>query len=279
MNIASCLIGSTGLVGSNILSQRHFSNAVHSTDAMSIRGANIVEMVCAGARGTKWIANAKPAEDLGDLMKLLELLETVKVEKFTLISTIDVYARIGDGLDESDDPTVPPEHAYGAHRLMFEKEVARLFPQAQILRLPGVYGVGLKKNAFFDLLANHEIEKLDSQACFQWYDLGNLASHIGVARRLNQPRVNLVTEPLSMQELVQGVFSDRYQCEGATVYRKGKCPVASQRIFANYNVCTRNSVSEQKEGPKNYIASKATVLRSMSSFRTYFAGGNSCVSQ
>ena len=67
-----------------------------------------------------------------------------------LISSIAVFAD-SRGCCEDDAPGTDNLPAYGRNRLQLEQWVREDFPDALIVRLPALYGVGLKKNFLFDL--------------------------------------------------------------------------------------------------------------------------------
>ena len=92
----------------------------------------------------KWKANKAPEEDWEKIAALIDVLKTVQAKKFVLISTIDVYAEL-QGMDESFDCHSRSNHAYGTNRLRFEDFCREHFPDCMIVRLPGLFGNGLKK--------------------------------------------------------------------------------------------------------------------------------------
>ena len=48
-----------------------------------------------------------------------------------------------------------------------------------IIRLPGLVGKGLKKNAIFDLKHNNNLNQIDSRGVFQFYPMQNLDTDVG----------------------------------------------------------------------------------------------------
>ena len=67
-----------------------------------------------------------------------------------LVSTIAVYAD-SRGCDETSPLPAGELPAYGRNRLQLERWVREDFPDALIVRLPALYGKGLKKNFLYDL--------------------------------------------------------------------------------------------------------------------------------
>jgi len=77
--------------------------------------------------------------------------------------------------------------------------------RATILRLPALFGPGLKKNALFDLMTDREVEKIPANAAYQWYPLTDLSSSIAQVIRWGYSVANLVSPPIEM-----GVIQRRF---------------------------------------------------------------------
>lgn len=145
------LIGYTGFVGSNILSARSFDNLYNSKNIEKIRGKSFSLLICAGVYANKWWANENGEEDLDRIKGLISLLETVNVDRFVLISTIDVYPNPVD-VNESTIIDKSISSPYGFNRYFLEEFVQSRFENNLIVRLPGLFGKGLRKNFIYDLL-------------------------------------------------------------------------------------------------------------------------------
>lgn len=80
-----------------------------------------------------------------------ENIRRIAPQQLVLISSIAVLAD-SRGVYE-DSPAQPAENlpAYGKNRLQLEQWVREDFPDALIVRLPALYGIGIKKNFLFDL--------------------------------------------------------------------------------------------------------------------------------
>ena len=198
------LIGHTGLVGGTLLRQRDFGARFRSTDIGQIEGKRFRRVVCAGVQAVKWWANANAAEDLAGIERLMRRLERVETERFTLISTVDVYGS-PVGVDEHDAASVRGLHPYGLHRAMLEDWVRERFARCHVVRLPALFGPGLKKNALFDLMHSHQLDAINPASRFQWYPLARLADDLDRVEAAGVPLLNLVTEPVEMRT-VQSLF-------------------------------------------------------------------------
>ncbi len=200
------LIGHTGFVGSNLLRQRDFAAHFNSASIGGIDGRQFDEVVCAGVSAVKWWANQHPDEDRARIEGLMRRLETITARHFTLISTIDVYDP-PLGVTERDLPMLEGLHAYGRNRAMLERFVAGRFESHQIVRLPALFGPGLKKNAIFDLMHDNRVALINPASAFQWYPLDRLAADLGVARAHGLCLLNLATEPLAMEQIRARCFA------------------------------------------------------------------------
>lgn len=145
------LVGSTGLVGQNLLASYDFDTAVHSTNVSEAFIDEYSLVVYAGVTGMKYLANRFPENDLQVIDSALENLQQIKAEKIVLISTIDVYEHPfeKDEDDPVDDMQASP---YGRHRAFLEQAVRNEYPHALFVRLPAIYGNGLKKNFVYDMI-------------------------------------------------------------------------------------------------------------------------------
>jgi hypothetical protein len=203
--VTAALIGYTGFVGGFLASRARFDLKVNRANLAALRGHALERVVCAGLPPAKWIANREPDADRANMLRLCEVLRTVTARRFTLISTIDVYPRTQDA-DEDFDCALLPNHAYGAHRLAFERFVREQFPAALIVRLPALFGPGLRKNVLFDLLHGNQLDRINPESRFQWYPLEQLPVDIALAEECGLKLVNLFTEPLPTGLIVERFF-------------------------------------------------------------------------
>ncbi len=144
------LVGSTGFVGGNLAAKGCFTACYHSTDVQEGFGKEIDLLVYAGVPAAMFLANQDPAADLAIMRNARENIRKLNAKKTVLISTISVFAD-SKGKTEADKPTAQGLTAYGANRLQLEEWVRQDDPDVLIIRLPSLYGIGLKKNFLYDL--------------------------------------------------------------------------------------------------------------------------------
>jgi hypothetical protein len=201
---SSALIGHTGFVGSSLACQAIFDEGYNSRSFRSMEGRHFSTLVCAGVSAVKWMANREPDADLAAIRDLAEVMARTQADEMVLVSTVDVYAD-SRGMREDDLPSAD-NHAYGRNRLWFEEFCRGHFPVCRILRLPGLYGDGLRKNIIHDMLNGRMMEGVNPLSRFQWYDVGRLWSDILVCRRHGLDLAHLAVEPLQTSAIVEHVF-------------------------------------------------------------------------
>lgn len=202
-SLPDALIGYTGFVGSSLLKQHQFGNLYNSKNIKEIQNKDFNLVICAAAPSLKWLANKEPENDLAAIERLVTNLKKIKAKKFVLISTIDVYSNL-NGVDENspiEKTNLPP---YGTHRLMLEKFIGDNF-DSLIIRLPAIFGKGLKKNPLFDLIHN-DLKYINPESMLQFYYLVYLWADISKSLENNLKIVNFATEPISLDQIAGDIF-------------------------------------------------------------------------
>jgi len=197
------IVGYTGFVGSNLLQFYKFDYFYNSKNFQEAKNMEFDELYFCGVPAVKWYANKFPDEDGAVLYNLRTILKTIKANKIILISTIDVYEYTNCKLDEDYDCNIFNNHTYGVNRYLFEDFVKTHFENYHIIRLPALFGKGLKKNIVYDLINNNQIENISKDTFFQWYDLNWLKNDIDIIMKHNIRICNLFTEPLSSVEIIK----------------------------------------------------------------------------
>jgi hypothetical protein len=180
-------------------------------------------------------------------------LAEANVREFVLISTVDVYPDPASGADEATAIDPAANHAYGRHRLELEEWVTRRFPGARIVRLPALFGPGLRKNALYDLMHDNMVGNINPAGIFQWYPVARLWDDIQTIRRNDLRLANLFTEPLPMSRVIGTLFP------GAAV---GAETLPAPR----YDLRTRYGALFGQDKPGGYIMSAEAVLDALAGF-------------
>lgn len=147
----NALVGYTGFVGSNIYASGNFDAAYNSKNIEEAYGTNPDLLIYAGLRAEKYLANNAPEKDLELIRQAQENIKKIGPKKLVLISTIDVF-RNPVGVDENAVIECEGLPAYGLNRYMLECWVRETYPDALIVRLPGLFGQNIKKNFIYDLI-------------------------------------------------------------------------------------------------------------------------------
>ena len=246
--MSKALIGHTGFVGSNLLKQQDFTDCFNSSNIEEIDGTRFNQIICAGVSAVKWMANREPVKDRENIQGLISHLKRVKTDKLILISTVDVYP-VPIDVDENTMINIDECAPYGKHRLELEHFIKNEF-DALIVRLPGLFGAGLKKNIIYDFINNNDVEKINPNSSFQFYSLEHLTKDIELALKNNLQLLNISSEPLSVQEVAQ-------VCLGH------KLPESNvQGIKYDY----KSAYASMYGGKNGYLYNKAQVLSDLKAY-------------
>jgi nucleoside-diphosphate-sugar epimerase len=200
----TALVGYTGFVGGNIALQSSFDDYYNSSNIAEIEGKQYDLVVSAANRAEMWRINQEGAKDKAEIDEFIEHLKKVKTPKLVLISTVGVY-KTAVGVDEDTEINLEELSPYGANRYYLERICRDLF-DTTIIRLPGLFGTGLKKNVIFDLLNSNNIDKIHADGVYQYYDLSNIWKDINVALVNKLEVVNFATEPVATKEVAEYAF-------------------------------------------------------------------------
>jgi hypothetical protein len=145
------VIGNTGFVGGHLCRQHHFEARFNSRNIDEAAGRHYQTVVCAAAPGSMFEANRFPERDRERVEGLIAQLGRIGAQRFVLLSSIAVLGDFDGGYDESTT-AFQTDLAYGRHRRQLEVFCQGHFADCLIVRLPALFGDGLKKNFLFDIL-------------------------------------------------------------------------------------------------------------------------------
>ena len=246
----SALIGYTGFVGGNLLNQYKFDHVYNSKNLSEAQNEQFDLVICAAPSAVKWKANQYPEEDLAHINKLIAGLKTINTSVFIQISTVDVYPNPSN-VDESTPIDTTNLHPYGKHRNYLEGFIQSHFDEHLIVRLPALFGAGIKKNLVFDLLHNNALHLIHKDSTFQFYYLDNLWNDINKALGQRISLLNISSEPTSSGEIARTCFNIEFNNIPNTP------PV-------NYDM--RSRYASFFGGKNGYLYSKEQVMQDLTHF-------------
>ncbi len=146
----TAIVGYTGFVGQNLCLSYQFDARYNSKNISEAFGTVPDLLVYAGVRAEMFTANHFPEKDLENIQGAIENIKKINPKKLVLISTISVYP-VFEG-DENTSLVEGEGSAYGRNRRYLERWVEENIKDYLIVRLPALYGVGIKKNFIFDMI-------------------------------------------------------------------------------------------------------------------------------
>lgn len=248
----TALIGYTGFVGGNLLKQTSFDSTYNSTNINDLNNQEFELLICAGAPAEKWKINQEPEADQANLQTIKDALKSAKIKKLVLVSTVDIY-KDPNGVTEDTPVDLVGLHPYGLHRYELEQFCRENF-DTLVIRLPGLFGDGIKKNVIFDLLTDNTpfLEQANTSSEYQYYNLSQIWKDIQVALEAGVDTVNFATEPVSTEEVAKHAFGMEF-----VNHPEGKDKV-------RYDFRTKHDALYG--GKDGYIYSKAQVLDALKEF-------------
>lgn len=200
------LVGSTGLVGSTLKDTIQFDYEFNSKNIHTFLDVvpDGCELWLSCLPATKWLVNQNLKQDMENIMRILTILKYKTYSRVILISTIDVYNESPSLSDEDYKPNFGGL-SYGNNRLMFEYLVDKFLTKEdyKVYRLPALFNKKIKKNILYDLINNNNVESINRNSYFQWYNLDNLHKFISETIETDRTVFNLFTEPLRSLEIIE----------------------------------------------------------------------------
>lgn len=245
------LIGDTGLVGTTLKEKNTFDLTFNSKNINTLNDLNcsdsVVYLSCLPA--TKWMVNKDIKKDIDNINHIIEILSKISFKQIILISTIDVYCDSAI-LSNEDSHVQIKKLSYGTNRYFFELLVRSVlkYDDLKIFRLPALFNKHIKKNILFDLINNNNINQINKNSCFQWYNLDELHDDINsyITKYPDETLFNLFTEPIETSDIVD-LFAAH----------KDNVGFSNSRIEYNYTT---------KFGSGGYIKTKEIVLEEIKKY-------------
>lgn len=160
----TAIVGYSGFVGSNLCASHTFDTCYNSKNIEKAFGTEPDLLVYSGVRAEMFLANKYPEKDLEIIENAIENIKRIKPKRVVLISSIAVYNQTFN-VDENTVINKKESTAYGRNRRILEEWVEQNYTDSLIVRLPGIYGINLKKNFLYDMI--HIIPAMLTEAKYQ----------------------------------------------------------------------------------------------------------------
>ena len=245
------IIGNTGLIGKTICEKIYFDykfNSSNINEIKTLKNKKINKLFLSCLPAQKYLINKNIIEDIKNIVNIIEIIKEIEPKEIILISTIDVYCESKILSNEDCVPNFKTLN-YGSNRYLFEKLIKKTFNNCsvKIFRLPALFNKYIKKNILYDILNNNNIEQINANSCYQWYDLNDLYDDIifFTSNFKNSDTYNLFTEPIETVFLLEEIFNYK------------KINLFSKRIEYNFKT---------KFFDSGYILNKSIVIKKIKEF-------------
>jgi len=145
------LAGYTGFVGGNLTAVHKFDMLCNSKNISEAFGIHPDLLVYAGVPAEMFLANSNPEADKAITENAAENIRKINPKRLVLISTIAVLSNPKNA-DEDTMVNTSDLTAYGLNRFNLEKLVQESVADCHIVRLPALFGNGIKKNFIYDMI-------------------------------------------------------------------------------------------------------------------------------
>jgi nucleoside-diphosphate-sugar epimerase len=252
----SALIGYTGFVGSNLAGAHAFDDLYNTANVEEIRGRSYDLVVSAAARADSHRINQHAEQDRDEIERYVQLLSTVHTDRLVVISTVCIYPG-GTSPDETTPLSPEGLTPYGVNRLHMEQQLAARFPTLT-LRLPQLYGRGLKKGIVYDLLNDYRVEFIRPEGRFQYYDLRRLWTDTQTALAAGLSALNIATPAVTSARVAA-------ECFGRDIADQ-QVDGPESPFAAMYTRDMRTAHAELFGGPPGFLMDEAAELAALRNF-------------
>jgi hypothetical protein len=240
------LVGDTGLIGNTLKEKIQFDFTYNTRNISTFNDVEYknatLYLSCLPA--TKWMVNKNIPLDIININKIIDTISNQKFDRVILFSTIDVYTDTPP-LSDENSPIHLKSLSYGTNRYLFELLVKEFVhtDDLKIFRLPALFSKNIKKNVLYDLIHNNNVDQINRNSAFQWYNLDNLTRDVEnlIENYNNETSFNLFTEPLDTNDII-------------SLFPHYETITYSSPVKSEYNYKTIHSES-------GYIMTKEEVLK------------------
>lgn len=193
------VIGGNGFVGTaygRLFARLGIEHRVVTRQTLpDVRGTACDILINANGNSKKYLAAGDPLTDFAQsVASTAETLYTIDSRIYVFLSSGDVYPDQSGPATTQEDAAIDTarQSPYGRHKFLAESLVRAVHPAWLIVRMGGLLGPGLRKNAIFDMLAGEPVW-LAPDSALQFLSTDSAAEIVWslVERRLLMEAVNL----------------------------------------------------------------------------------------
>jgi nucleoside-diphosphate-sugar epimerase len=200
--MAISLVGYSGFIGQQLMRdyEKQIGNIYNSKNIHKLPDINHDTLIIAAPSAVKWQANKNPQDDLAKVSRLIEAVKASTANEVIHLSTCDIFDYSKGNRNFELDETFS-DQPYSNHRRLLEDAVKGL--NYRILRLPTVYGHGMKKNILFDLITrNYDyLDTVNPHNQLQWINVNLVQQMIRFVQTQDIKVLNCATQPITNQEV------------------------------------------------------------------------------
>lgn len=178
----------------------------------SYKGKKCDILINANGNSSKILAIKEPSKDFeATVTSVQKSIDDFKFKKYILLSSCDVYPDCSSPKFTNEDSSidVSKQSTYGSHKYQAEQHIIQKTKNWLIIRLGGMIGYGLKRNAIFDILHEGPLW-LDPQSELQFMNTDDVAQIVFELndRDLNNEIINVCGDGLvKLQNIIDIVES------------------------------------------------------------------------
>ena len=205
------VFGAAGFVGSALVEHCRQNGIPHAgiirqNYAEYVGKANDLFINAAG-NSSKRLANSDPAADFEkNVAATLKSILDFPTRRYVYLSTIDVYHDVRNPAINSETAPLRPESMsrYGFHKYLAELLVRKYCPSHALLRLGGMVGPNLKKNAVYDIAVENRLF-VHPQSKYQYLHTARVAEVVFAAAGMSTTNLllNVCGDGLVTPEQIQ----------------------------------------------------------------------------
>lgn len=192
------LIGASGLIGQELIRQFSITHQYDSKNIDTFSDTSHELIFCAAPSGNRINVNQNTDNDKKNINSIINVVKRSSFNNIILFSTID---------------TLVKKSNYANNRLYLEQSLLET-GKCKVLRLSSLISPFIKKNLLYDLKNKSFLNHINRFDSCQWFDLIDIKEQIYLLLNSNKIDLNLVSEPILNEEIIQKFYPDILEIVG-----------------------------------------------------------------